>query len=147
MKETLSKLERADYIGLDDSVVIVKNEEGEVHVVDEVDRGVKVGAVGGSFVGLLIAGFLFPIAGLVLGGLAGAALGKMAHTGIDKNFKEEVTEALEPGHSALFLMLREGSDADFAVSALKLYKGKVYQTSLSKEAEEELERVLKYRME
>ena len=116
---------------------MVKDEEGKVHLKNEVDRGVKVGAVGGSLLGLLIASVFFPIGGLVLGALGGALVGKMAGTGVSQKFIDEVTEELQPGSSAIFFIVR-GDDPNPTVAALSQYKGKVLQTSLPEEAEETL---------
>ena len=138
--------EQAANINLDDSAVVVKDAEGEVHVKNEVDRGVAVGAVGGGALGLLIGGLLFPIGGLVLGALAGALVGKMLDMGVDKKFVEDVSEHLQPGTSALFVIVRE-ANPNVALAALRPYKGKVIQTSLPPEAEAELRRILSQRQE
>jgi uncharacterized membrane protein len=138
--------EQAAIINLDDSAVVVKDAEGEVHVKNEVDRGVAVGAVGGGALGLLIGGLLFPIGGLVLGVLAGALVGKMLDMGVDKKFVEDVSEHLQPGTSALFIIVRE-ANPNVALAALRPYKGKVIQTSLPPEAEAELRRILSQRQQ
>ncbi len=138
--------EQAANINLDDSAVVVKDAEGEVHVKNEVDRGVAVGAVGGGALGLLIGGLLFPIGGLVLGALAGALVGKMLDMGVDKKFVEDVSEHLQPGTSALFVIVRE-ANPNVALAALRPYKGKVIQTSLPPEAEAELRRILSQRQQ
>ena len=143
--QTLHSAERADYLSLDDAAVIVRDEEGKVHVKNEVDRGVKIGAVGGGLIGLLIAGIFFPIGGLVIGALGGALLGKSFDTGVDKKFVKEVSEKLQPGTSALFFIVREGNP-EYAVAALKPYKGEVLQTSFPQEAEDELRRILSKRI-
>ncbi len=133
-------------ISLDDSAVIVKDEEGEIHIKDEVDRGVAVGAVGGGALGLLIGGLLFPIGGLVLGAMGGALVGKLLDMGIDKKFIDQVSESLEPGSSALFVLVRE-ANPNVALATLRPYKGTVYHTSLPPEAEEEVRRYLSRRQE
>ena len=97
VRETLRSEERSGFISLDDSAVVVRDEGGKYHVKNEVDRGVKVGAVGGGFLGLLIGGLLFPIGGLILGILGGAAVGALAHKGIEKKFIDEVKESMAPG--------------------------------------------------
>ena len=136
--------EQAANISLDDSAVVVKDEEGEIHVKNEVDRGVAVGALGGGALGLLIGGLLFPVGGLVLGALGGALVGKMLDMGVDKKFVDDVGEHLQPGTSALFIIVRE-ANPNVALAALRPYKGKVLQTSLPPEAEAELRRVLSQR--
>ena len=54
VRHTLSSVQGTGHLSLDDSAVVVKDEDGKVHIKDKVDRGVKMGALGGSAVGLLI---------------------------------------------------------------------------------------------
>jgi uncharacterized membrane protein len=145
VRETLRSAQRSDYLSLDDSAVIVKDEEGKIHVKNEMDRGVKIGAVGGGLLGLLIGGIIFPVAGLLVGALAGGLIGKTADLGVDQKFVKDVSEALQPGTSALFFIVRE-ANPDVAIAALKPYKGEVYQTSFPPEAEKELRRILSKRI-
>ena len=145
VRETLRSAEKADYLSLDDSAVIVKDEEGKIDVKNETDRGVKIGAVGGGLLGLLLASIFFPVAGLLVGALAGGLIGKSVDLGIDQKFVKEVADDLEPNTSAIFFVVRE-ANPDVAVAALKPYKGTVRQTSFPPEAEEELRRILKKRI-
>ena len=145
VRETLRSAEKADYLSLDDSAVIVKDEEGKIHVKNETDRGVKIGAVGGGLLGLLLASIFFPVAGLLVGALAGGLIGKSVDLGIDQKFVKEVADDLEPNTSAIFFIVRE-ANPDVAVAALKPYKGTVRQTSFPPEAEEELRRILTKRL-
>ena len=70
VRQSLKSIEKQGLLSLDDSAIIVKDEDGQVHVKNEVDRGVKVGLAGGGLVGLFI-GFLFggPIGAMLLGAL------------------------------------------------------------------------------
>jgi uncharacterized membrane protein len=130
---------------VDDSAVIVKDQEGKIHVKNETDRGVVVGAVGGGMLGLLIGSILFPFAGLIGGALVGAVVGKMADLGVDQRFVHEVGAALKPDSSAIFVMVRE-ANAAAAISALKPYRGQVYHTSLPGETEQALRDILARRI-
>jgi len=144
VRHTLSSMQDTGHLSLNDSAVVVKDEDGKVHIKDEIDRGVKVGAVGGSVVGLLLASVFFPIAGLVIGAVGGALVGKLMDTGVSKSFIKEVTEEIQPGSSAIFFIVR-GDDPGPTVAALRDYKGKILQTTLPEEAEETLRRHLEGR--
>ena len=144
VRKTLSSIEQTGHLNLDDSAIVVKDEDGKVHLKNEVDRGVKIGALGGSALGLLIGSVFFPIGGLVLGALGGALVGKLFNKGVDQNFVKEVTEELQPGSSAIFFIVR-GTDPNPTVAALRQYHGKVLQTSFPTEAEETLRRELEGR--
>ena len=144
VRQTLSSIEHTGHLSLNDSAIIIKDDDGKVHLKNEVDRGVKIGAVGGSLLGLLLASVFFPIGGLVLGAIGGALLGKMADTGVSQKFVKEVTEDLQPGSSAIFFIVR-GDDPNPTVAALREYNGKVLQTSLPEEAEDTLRRELEGR--
>lgn len=109
------------------------------------DPRVKVGAIGGGALGLLVGSVFFPFAGLLVGALAGAALGSAADLGIEKKFIKDVSESLQPGSSALFIIVRD-ADPNFALAALRPYQGTIYHTTLSNEAEENLRCALSKRI-
>ena len=90
------------------------------------------GATWGMFWGFLF-GLLFfiPVFGLAIGAGLGALMGKVAKTSIDKAFQEQVRDMVQPGTSALFLMV-EKVTPDKAVEAMSKYGGTVLKTSLSK---------------
>ena len=121
MRNDLLKLEKEHLIGLEDAAVIVRNKDGKVKVNQEVNM-VGAGAMGGAFWGLLI-GFIFfvPIFGLVLGAAGGAIAGKFANEGVDEQFIKEAGNTIQPGNSALFMLVRE-STPDKVMDELKKYK-------------------------
>ena len=100
--QSLKGVQSAGELKIDDAAVIVKDESGRVDVKNTMDRGVKAGAVGGGFLGLLLASVFFPLAGIALGALIGGLLGKAAHLGVDKNFVREVTESLIISYAGIF---------------------------------------------
>src|SRR5215467_4342939 len=58
----------------------------------------------GFLFGLL---FFIPVFGMAIGAGMGALMGKFAKTSIDKQFQDQVRGMIEPGTSALFLMLEK----------------------------------------
>ena len=127
---------------MDDSAVITKDAEGKTHVKNEVDRGVKIGAVGGGFLGLLLGGLFFPVGGLLLGIAAGGLLGSFFDKGVSKDFVKDVTNDLKPNSSAIFFIERS-ANANAVLAMLRQYEGNVYHTSLPSEAEAALRDALK----
>jgi uncharacterized membrane protein len=140
--EALRAAHRDHGISLDDSAVVVKDEDGAIEVKNEVDRGIKMGALGGGLLGLL-AGFLLggPIASLVVGAIGGALSGDLANLGIDQRFIDNVSNDLQPGTSALFVMVRE-AEPEAVFAALEPFEGEVYSTHLPEDSEEALRRAL-----
>jgi uncharacterized membrane protein len=99
---------------------------------------VGMGAMGGAFWGMLV-GLLFwmPWLGAAAGALSGALGGGLSDHGLDDGFVKEVGNTIQPGHSALFLLIRE-ANPEKLMDALKQFNGKILHTSLSKEAEAKL---------
>jgi uncharacterized membrane protein len=75
--------------------------------------------------------------------LLAGILGKSADLGIDNKFIKEVGESLNPGGSALFMLVVEAT-ADKVLPELAKFGGTVYQTSLSNEDEEKLKKALEH---
>ena len=121
--------------------VIVRDNDGSYHVRTS-HHAVGAGATWGMFWGFLF-GLLFfiPVFGMAIGAGLGALMGKMAKTSIDEQFQDQVRGMVQPGTSALFLML-EKVTPDKAVEAMSKYGGTVLKTSLSKEDETELQDAL-----
>lgn len=146
VRETLKSVEHMGKISLNDSAVVVKDEAGKVHVKNELDRGVKIGAVGGGALGLLLASVFFPVAGIIVGAIGGALVGASADLGVSRKFVQQVSEELQPNSSALFVLVRE-ADPSIALAALRQYQGtgRVYQTTLSDEDEKQLREAVEKR--
>ena len=139
--EEARRLARDLIIEPDAIAAIVRDKEGNYHVHTQ-HHAVGAGATWGMFWGLLF-GLLFfiPVFGMAVGAGLGALMGKITKSGVDKEFQDQVRGLLQPGTSALFLMV-EKVTPDKAVEALSKYGGTVLKTSLSKEAEKELQEEL-----
>jgi uncharacterized membrane protein len=122
--------------------VIVRDKNGSYHVHathHPVAAGASWGMLWGFLFGLL---FFIPVLGMAVGAWMGGLFGTMEKSRIDKRFREEVRDMVQPGTSALFLIL-EKVTADKAVEAMSKYGGTVLKTSLSKDAEQALQEALR----
>lgn len=124
---------------LNDTAIVRKDQSGKVHKVNELSSATEIGAVGGGALGLLLT-FLFPVAGIAIGAAAGAAIGASLGQGVDRKFVKEVTENLQPGTSALFLVFDHFNPS--SVQSLEQYHGHVVQTTLSDDLEKRLHEAL-----
>lgn len=128
-------------ISLDDTAVVSKDSDGKVHVKNNVSHGTMVATGIGALLGLMLTILAFPVAGLLLGAGGGALIGRAMDLGIDGKFVKEVSESLQPGTSALFVLVRDANPAAIR-AALEGHHGTVMQTTLSTEAEESLKQAL-----
>jgi uncharacterized membrane protein len=137
----LMKMQKEYLIELEDAVVVTLDEKGKPKL-DQAVNLTAAGAVGGSFWGLLIGAlFLNPLLGMAVGAGAGAISGKLSDIGIDDNFIKDLGKTLKPGCSALFVLVRK-STPDKVMERLHGFGGTLLKTSLTKDREEELQRVL-----
>jgi uncharacterized membrane protein len=139
-REDLKKLQHSGGVSIQDMEVIEKDADGKIHHVGQTDSATKVGVFGGGALGLLIGLVFFPVLGLTIGAVAGGLIGKSLHHNIDKALITDVTNDLTPGTSAVFVLL-EGSAAAL-VGAFEPYRGKIYQTSVNPELEDQLKEEL-----
>lgn len=137
MRDDLIDLQKQQVISLSDAAVVVRDQDGKTKV-KQVNSLVGAGALGGAFWGMLI-GLLFfaPWLGLAVGAVTGALAGKFTDTGIDDKFIKDVSETIEPGHSALFLLVNKVT-MDKVQPTLEKYDATVIQTSLTDEQEAKL---------
>ena len=140
--DALKKAQSGGYLKIDDAAVIVKLASGKVEIKNQLDTGVKWGAVGGGVLGLILASVFFPLAGLAIGAIGGALVGKSLDLGVDQKFVRDVTESLKPGSSALFV-IGSSSNPEVVLAAMRPFQGTIYQTTLPTEAVEALHAALK----
>ncbi len=136
----LRKLEREYLIDLEDAAIVVRKKDGRVNI-KQTQELVTAGALSGGFWGLLIGLMFFePMLG-ILGAAVGALSGALTDIGIDDNFIQELGNTIEPGTSAIFVLVRK-STPDKVLDDLSKFEGKVLRTSLSHEDEAQLQAVL-----
>ncbi len=141
LRAALAKMQKEYLIAMDDVVVVTKNEKGKAKLHQAVNL-TAAGAVGSGFWGLLI-GMIFmnPLIGAAVGAGAGAISGKLSDIGIDHNLMKELSESLQPGNSALFVLVRKATP-DKVLEGLKGFGGKLMKTSLTADKEEDLRAAL-----
>jgi uncharacterized membrane protein len=143
VRAELLKMQKEFLIELEDSVVVTRNKSGKLKL-DQAVNLTAAGAIGGGFWGMLIGLiFLNPLVGAAVGATAGAVSGKFTDVGISDKTMKELSAALHPGTSALFVLVRRAT-LDKVLKGLEPFagKGKLLQTSLNKDQEESLREAL-----
>jgi uncharacterized membrane protein len=125
----LRAVERAGQIRFEDTAVISKDESGKVNVKNEWSSGAEAGAAIGGALGALST-ILFPIGGIVVGAAAGGWIGSKLHEGVDAKFVKDVSASLDPGTSAVLLLMRDWNPAAVA-SAVSGHRGEILHTNVS----------------
>jgi uncharacterized membrane protein len=143
LRAELAKMQKEYLIDMEDVVVVTKDDKGKVKLHQAMNL-TAMGAVSGSFWGLLIGLiFLNPLLGAAVGAGAGAVSGALTDIGVDDKMMKELAGSFKPGCSAVFVLVRKAT-GDKVLAGLKEFtgKGKVLQTSLAKDKEEELRAVI-----
>lgn len=137
VRDKLFELQKQELITMDDAAVVVRNEDGKTDV-KQAQSLVGSGALGGAFWGLLIGLiFLAPVLGMAVGAVSGALGGKFSDIGIDDSFIKEVGDQIDPGESALFMLVSE-VQRERVIEELGPYDPEVLETNLTAEDEEKL---------
>jgi uncharacterized membrane protein len=141
--ETVRHLEATLIIQADQVAAIRRDQEGKLHTTtghgaSGTTGGAAMGGMWGFLFGLL---FFVPFAGLALGAGMGALFGHFGEKGIDKAFQQQVRDYLQPGTSALFMVIEQATP-DKAIAALSQYGGTVIKTSLSNDDTKKLQEAL-----
>ena len=134
----LKQLRSQDLIDLEDAFYVTRDKEGDPklhHSVHLSRKGAGWGALGGMAVGLL---FFAPIVGAILGAATGLGVVKLGHLGIDDDFVKDLSAQLQPNSSAIFVLSRN-AEPDAVIAALRPYGGTILQSTLSEDAEKELQ--------
>jgi uncharacterized membrane protein len=97
-----------DELGIAEALAIVKPKEGKdkVHWIGDRSKAKKIGAVAGAMLGLLGGPATMVVVGLG-GAAAGGLIDSLSHAGISKKTIEAVENGLEPGSSAVLVIVQE----------------------------------------
>ncbi len=139
--QAMRDAQRNSGLALRDVAAVVKDADGKVQTHTEVSSTTSTGIIGGGILGLLLGAVFFPIAGLAIGAIAGGLIGKSLGRNVDAALVRDVTNDLGPGSSAVFVLV-EGNAAAL-VGSVRHLGGKVYQTTLEQDVEDQLNEALK----
>jgi uncharacterized membrane protein len=123
----LRRLESEHLVELDDACIAQADEAGRVHLKQAIGHRLS-DALHGRFWHELVHHILHHGSQAVEG----------EHCKLDRAFCCELSEALKPGTSALFVLVRQAS-ADMLVEALRKHRGRVLRSTLPEHEREELE--------
>jgi len=131
-------------IELADAVVVAKTNEERTIVRQTVDvtpgKGALTGAWFGALVGLLFGG---PIGGAVAGAAGGALYGKLVDIGLDDGWVKQMADWIDPGTSALLLLVNDPVLREGAVKELGRFDGTVITTTFPDNVRRTIEQALR----
>lgn len=138
VRAELVRMQQEYLLQLEDAVVVTRT-GGEVQLHQPVNMtaaGAAGGTMWGALVGLI---FLNPLAGAAVGGLSGALAGRFTDIGINDDFIRRVSQAVPPGGSAVFLLIRKMT-TDKVLARLQSFhaRGRILQSSLPDDVETRL---------
>ncbi|WP_292530550.1 DUF1269 domain-containing protein [Methylocystis sp.] len=141
MRQKVLQLQKEYLIELGDAAIAVKQADGNVKL-NQLFNTTAAGAVSGSFWGLLIGVIILnPLLGVALGAASGAVSGALTDYGINNDFMKQLSESLQPGNAALFLLIKKVT-GDKVLEAVKGTGGTVLKTSLDDSKEKALREAL-----
>jgi uncharacterized membrane protein len=137
VRQHLLKLQKEYLISINDAVIAVKSDDGNIKLNQMVNT-TAMGAMTGSFWGLLIGVlFLNPILGVAVGAASGALGGALTDFGIDDKFMKDLAASIHPGDAVLFVLIKSMT-ADKVLNEIKGAGGVVLKTSLDETKEKML---------
>jgi uncharacterized membrane protein len=140
---SLAHVQQEGGIHMADAVVVAKTEDGKTHIRQTVDVTPGKAAMGGAWLGTLV-GFLFggPLGGAVAGAASGALYAKLVDIGLDDGWVKQMAQWLDPGTSALLLLVNDPSLREEAVRELARYDGRIVSTTFPDDVRRALEEEL-----
>ncbi|MFE8942181.1 MULTISPECIES: DUF1269 domain-containing protein [unclassified Streptomyces] len=136
--EEVQKLRDDHVVELNGLAVVRIDEDGETHVdtpakTEQIALSATAGALWGLVFGMIVLTPGIGVVGAALGGL----IGKLNQMGVDRGFRQKVSDLLAPGSAAVVVMASKITEDRFA-TAMEPFGGTVLKTSLPEESEREL---------
>lgn len=141
MEKTLKGLQKMDVLKIEDIAVVTKDADGNMKLHQSLLT--KSGAILGGFWGTLI-GFIFlnPVAGAAVGAGLGALKGHVFDAGVEHHFIKDVKGLVESKNAALFIRLKEVTNEEMVIAAIRPFKDEVLKSDLLADDEAKLKEVL-----
>jgi uncharacterized membrane protein len=151
VRAKLLALEQSHLVDLEDALVVVNDESGKVKL-NQLHNLTAAGATSGAFWGLLIGAIFsipvfgpgaafFPFVTALVGAGGGALSGHLSDIGVSDDFAKSCGEKLTAGTSALFVLVRKATP-DKVIEEIRPFGGHILTTSLTRDAEAELQQAL-----
>jgi uncharacterized membrane protein len=140
----LVRLKDEELADLEEAVVLIVGADGKISFHHSEQMTVPVVLTGGfvrMLAGLILINPLIAALGGISGVALGTALGALKDVGINVGFIKSLSQDLKPGSSALLVATRK-DNPEIIIEALKSYKGKILQTTLSHRNEAKLRKAL-----
>lgn len=137
----LLQLQKDGFLELEDSVVVVKEQDGTVRY-NQMHKMARRGGIAGSITGLIVGSIFFtPLIGAALGAITGAISASLSNAGIDDKFMKDLSRDFKPGSSALFTLVRK-ADVERVRESFLGFGGKILVNSVSKDNEAAIQELL-----
>jgi len=136
-RDAVRALQKAGALDLVDSVILERSHSGKTQVHRAHHPALEGLAVGGSAGFMLGALFLQPLLAAAIGAVGAGLLGAVGDVGIDHGFVKRLAETVQPGTSALCLLVST-SAPERVVEQLRPLAPTVLHTALSEETQARL---------
>src|SRR5215207_1959970 len=142
----LGHLQGEGKLRMHDAVIVAKDADGHIRIIETVDATPAKGAVAGSWFGLLgslLVGGPAALAVILGGAAAGALYGRLVDRGLEDDWVRSMAEWILPDSSALLLLVDSGFHPD-VITELGRFEGtgQVAYTTLPEGTKAEIEAAL-----
>ena len=139
----LRRMQKEQLIDIDEMLVAVKDEDGEVSLLQSYKAIPAAGAAHGfwsTLVGLVLVN---PVLGMTGAQRPAAVSGALAEVGVDEGFVKDLAASFLNGSSVLFCLVRDSAAPEKVFAELRGTGGQVLETTLQHEQEERLQAALR----